>query len=227
VIVELFQPDRLVSSRTSDAPSPPHRPGDPFGLLSPLWPSPLPTSPREGKRLVTNEDASTNKTSEEVLSTRRLSTPPDDPTLFARGLIDLLLDGFTNRDFTPRPIPRQASPVGLCSTTRPADKSAAPDPHVRVFRTRATCPRRDSPAGHHRMRSIGTNVRHLTPPAGNPDILVAQPNSEDQERPSFHRPGQDPALQRTPRRAHLGYRSDAFHRQPPGTATLISEERHA
>ena len=54
------------------------------GLLPPLRPSPLPTPPREGRRFVTNKDASTAKTSEEVLSIRRLSTPLDDPMLFAR-----------------------------------------------------------------------------------------------------------------------------------------------
>jgi len=30
-------------------------------------------------------------------------------------------------------------------------------------------------------------------------------------------------LQCVPRRPHLGYRSDAFHRRPPGTSTLVSE----
>jgi len=60
----------------------------------------------------------------------RLSTPLDDPLPFARGLIGLSLDGFTNWDLHPDPIPHQAPPAGLCNTTRPADESTAHDPYV-------------------------------------------------------------------------------------------------
>lgn len=168
--------------------------------------TPPPTRPPEGDAFV-----------------QRLSTPPDDPTLFARDPFGPLARRFHDNPLSRPPLPRQASPAGLCSTTRPADESAAPDPRVRFPEPRQRAPegtRRPStmPSEEHRLSN-----RHRAPLAGYPSILVVPPNSEGQECPSFHRRHQDPALQHAPRRAHLGYGSDAFHRRPPGTAKPVSE----
>lgn len=82
----------------------------------------------------------------------RLSTPPDDPMPFARGLFGLSLDGFTNWDLHPDSIPHQAPPAGLCNTTRPADESTAHDPYVHFER------KRRAPEGTRRLGTFARGV---------------------------------------------------------------------
>jgi hypothetical protein len=193
------------------------------GLLPPLQPSLLPTPPREGRRLVTNKDASTKqdlrRDAFETDASRRRSMTRCSLLQTPSGLS---LDGFTFEALAPLdPPPGIACRLVQHNTTRGRIRSPR-SPHP-ISRTWVTYPRRDPPAEHHRARSTDVLRRHRAPPASYPGIRVTPPNSEGQKNPSFHRQSRDPALQCVPRRPHLGYRPDAFHRRPPGTPIPVSE----
>lgn len=141
--------------------------------------------------------------------------------LFARDPSDPLLDGFTTEALASTDPP----PGTACRLlqqlhdprTNPRSRSSRP-----FLRAGAACLRRSRPAEHHRTRSANSHQRRA-PFAGYPSILVASPNPEGQESPSYHRQGQDPASQHAPRRECLGYRSDAFHYRPSGASDSFSE----
>jgi hypothetical protein len=153
--------------------------------------------------------------------TRRLSTPLDDPMLFAQGPSDPLLGGFTRDAFAPL-----APPPGIACRLVQLRHDPRTNPRSRssrsFLRARATCLRRSPLAEHPWKRNANLRWRRA-PPTGYPSIRVASPNPEGQESPSYHRQGQGPASQRTPRRVCLGYRPDAFHYRPSGASDSFSE----
>ncbi len=149
-----------------------------------LRPSPLLPPPREGDGLFPDRDASTDKTSEEVLSKRRLSTPLDDPMLFTLDPSDPPLDGFTFATLAAL-----APPPGIAcrlvqlfkDTTRGQIRDS--DPRVRCFGRWVTCSGTSpKPPAECRLARSASLRQHLAPLADFPEHPCRLPESRGPRR---------------------------------------------
>lgn len=211
-----FQAEPLTPRRLHLGPGALSRP------LPPLRPSPFPASPREGGRLVTNKDALTSEDLRRGAFEHDASRRPSMTRCSSRGIpLDPLLFGFTRVALAPLD-----SPKGTACRLLQLRHDPRTNPRSRSscswFELGAACLRRSLLAEHHRTRSANSHQRRA-PSAGYPSILVASPNPEGQESPSYHRQDLGPASQHTPRRACLGYGPDAFHYRPSGASDSFSE----
>jgi hypothetical protein len=142
--------------------------------------------------------------------------------LFARDPFGPFAIRFHARGSRPARFPERHRLPAPAATTRPADKSAIP---ILLLVIRAL----EQPASEEACwpntieRGAPTRISAEPRSPVYPSILVASPNPEGQESPSYHRQDLGLASQHTPRRVCLGYRPDAFHYRPSGASDSFSE----